>query len=356
MNTITKIVVLASLCLILNKVQAQDSIPKTDKNVKIENLIKLKETISLEEKEFLKAEVELINRQLEKGEITREKADMLKQEAAQKRALNIENRLAIIDNQIALYKRNTESDSISTKSDSGYSVYIGGGGILNIVNHAKPKPVKYDIRTSNDLLFAIGLNNAIIDGQSLDDSPYKIGGSGFVELGYLWKTRLLEKSNFARVTYGFSFQWNKLSMKDNMYFVKNGNQTSVEEFSFDLKKSKFRTTSLVIPVHFEFGPSKVKEYEDRIRYVTHNQFKIGIGGFAGVNLATMQKLKYRENGDDQKQKDKSDFNTTNFVYGLSGYIGVGEFSIYAKYNINDLFKNQTIAQNNVSLGLRWDLD
>ena len=50
------------------------------------------------------------------------------------------------------------------------------------------------------------------------------------------------------------------------------------------------------------------------------------------------------------------FNTNNFVYGLSGYIGVGDFSVYAKYNLNTLFKNQDVDQRNVSLGLRWAMD
>ncbi|MEO5789480.1 MAG: hypothetical protein ABIW77_13890, partial [Gelidibacter sp.] len=57
----------------------------------------------------------------------------------------------------------------------------------------------------------------------------------------------------------------------------------------------------------------------------------------------------------QKDKLKNDYNTSNFVYGLSGYIGVGDFSVYAKYNLNELFKDQVTPQHNISLGLRWDL-
>ena len=356
MNTITKLVVLVSLCLIASKANAQDTIQKPNNNSKIEMLEKRKETIVTEEKELLKAEVEKINLQLERGKITKEKADVLKQEAAKKRALNIENSLTIIENQIALYQRNVSLDSTYTQPNDGYSVSIGGERFLSIKTPSSQEPPKYDIRTGNRLLFAIGFNNTIIDGQSLDDSPYEIGGSGFLELGWIWKTRLLKESNFTRVTYGFSFQWNKLSIKDNLYFVENGDQTALEAFPLDLKKSKFRTTSLVIPLHFEFGPSKKKEYDDRIRYFTDDQFKIGIGGFGGLNLSTQQKLKYKQDGDSQKQKNKTDFNTTNLVYGLSGYVGVGDFSVYVKYNLNDLFKDQIVAQNNISLGLRWDLD
>ena len=355
MNTITKLIVMLSLCLIVSKANAQDTIQNPNQIDRIKEFNDDKERVKYEEKQLLKGEVEAINQRLDKGEISKEQAETLKQEAAKKHALNIENRLAIIDNQMAFYQRNLNSDTKKTYN-SGFSLSIGGDRFLHIDSPDNRKPVKYDIRTSNDLLFAIGFNNTIIDGKSLDDSPYEIGGSGFVELGWLWQTRLLKNSNFVRVSYGFSFQWNKLSIKDNLYFVQNGEQTSLEEFPLNLDKSKFRTTSLVIPVHFEFGPSKLKDYEDRIRYYTDNQFKIGVGGFAGLNLSTQQKLKYKENGDNQKDKNKKDFNTNNFVYGLSGYIGVGDFSVYAKYNLNELFNDQIVGQHNVSLGLRWDFD
>ena len=34
------------------------------------------------------------------------------------------------------------------------------------------------------MVLAFGLNNAIIDGENFDDSPYKIGGSRFFEIGW----------------------------------------------------------------------------------------------------------------------------------------------------------------------------
>lgn len=358
MNTITKLVVLLSLCLIVSKANAQDTIQNPNKIDRIKEFNDAKERVKYEEKELLKGEVEAINQRLDKGEITKEKAETLKQEAAQKHALNIENRIAIIDNQMAFYERNKSADSlyVNKNFNKGYSLSVGGDRLIDFSTPHNQTPPKYDIRTGNQLLFAIGFNNTLIDGKSLDDSPYEIGGSGFVELGWLWQTRLLKNSNFVRMSYGFSFQWNKLSIKDNLYFVQDGDETYLEEFPLNLDKSKFRTTSLVIPVHFEFGPSKLKTYDDRIRYFTDDQFKIGIGGFAGLNLSTQQKLKYKENGDNQKDKIKNDFNTSSFVYGLSGYIGVGDFSVYAKYNLNELFSNQIVGQNNVSVGLRWDFD
>lgn len=353
MNTIIKCIVLASLCLIIGKTQAQDTLQKNQAELRIERLIQFKDSITQHEKASLKSEVETIHKRFEKGEITKLQADTLKQEMAEKRALNIENRLSIVDSQIALIKRNPEYYAAKQAIDTNFVISIGQKKIMSFAKDSTPK---YDIRTSNKLLFTIGFNNTIMDSQSLEDSPYEIGGSGFVELGWIWSTRVLKNSNFMRVNYGLAFQWNKLTIKDNQYFVENGKETALETYPLNLKKSKFRTTSLVVPVHFEFGPSKLKDYGDRIRYFNDNQFKIGLGGFAGLNLSTVQKLKYEVDGNSQKEKIRSDFNTNSLVYGISGYVGVGDFSIYAKYNLNTVFKNQDVDQRNVSLGLRWALD
>src|SRR5690606_16286805 len=70
MNTITKLVVLISLCLITGTSHAQDTLQKTKSQLKIESLQKYKQIITEEEKVSLKTEVETINQRLENKEIT----------------------------------------------------------------------------------------------------------------------------------------------------------------------------------------------------------------------------------------------------------------------------------------------
>jgi len=361
MNTITRLVVYLVISLTFAITQGQtkelDSIKKSDVDYKISNLEQDKAKIEAQERSILKLKISKINKRLDNKEITAEEAENLKKEAAQTAALNIENRTAIIESKIALLKRNGyDSWQYRRDEDDRATISIGSSGLHVNLSTVKKKP-KYDIRTTNKMLFALGFNNAIGDGQSLDDSPYKLGGSGFVELGWVWETRLFKDSNFARLNYGFSFHWNKLDIKDNQYFVQDGDQTTLQEFPLDIKKAKFRTTNLVLPLHFEFGPSKKRDFKDRIRYATDEHFKIGLGGYGGVRLGTQQKLLYEdEDGNRVKSKEKRNFNTSNFVYGLSGYIGFGDLSIYAKYDLSPLFKDQAFEQNNISLGLRWDLD
>ncbi|APY10537.1 hypothetical protein BWZ22_04455 [Seonamhaeicola sp. S2-3] len=358
MQTITNYLALLVLCLCVQLSNAQDSIPKVNKE-KIETLKALKEQINEEEREFLKVEVEAINIRLEKGEITNTEAEVLKQEVAKKRALNIENRIAIINNKIALLERNEEGYKTQNDEDlSKIGVSIGGeeGSFAGVKINSKNKPKKYDKRTTSDLVLAFGLNNAIIEGESLDDSPYKFGGSRFIEIGWAWKTRVFKNSNFLRFKYGYSLQINGLKPKDNMYFVKQDNLTELEEFPYDLKKSKLSITNLVFPVHFEIGPSKKIEKDTYFRYSTKKQFKLGLGGYAGFNIGTRQKLKYKLDGERIKEKQKRGLNTTDLVYGLSGYMAFGNAALYVKYDLSPIFKDQLVDQNNISIGVRFDMD
>lgn len=327
----------------------------------IEKLNSLKENIILEEKASLKDKVESINLRLQNGALSESEAETLKQEAAEKHGLNIENRMAIVDNELALINRN----GIDSTKIHGTSIIIGLGDKdfndsrlwgVQVKEGSVKKNVKYDRRTTSGAFIAVGLNNAITEGESLENSAFKVGGSRFAELGWAWKTRVFKNTNWLRVKYGLAFQFNGLKPTDNRYFVDTGEETELETFPLNLKKSKFRMDNLIVPIHFEFGPSKKIEHDNYFRYATHNQFKVGLGGYAGVNLGSRQKLKYKEDGENQKQKSKANYNTNNFIYGLSAYIGWGSGSVYAKYDLNTIFKNNPVDQRNVSLGLRFDLD
>lgn len=355
MNTITKFLVLLVFSISLN------TFGQGDNEDKIKLLEASKEQLKTQERESLKQEVEIINMRLERGEITKADADATKKAMAKKRAMNIENRIAIIDNKIELLKRNHEGKYQYDGDGDQITLRIGTGddtseSFIYIGDSRHDKPRKYDRRTSSDLVLAFGLNHALIDGESLDDSPYKFGGSKFFEIGWAWKTRVFNNTNAVRLKYGFSFQTNGLKADDNLYFVEDGDITSLEEFPANVEKAKLRTKNLVFPIHFEFGPSRKIEKKTYFRYSTHNQFKIGIGGYAGFNIDTRQKLKYTMDGDDIKEKIKRDYNTSDFVYGLSGYVAFGEVALYAKYDLSPIFKDQVVKQNNISLGVRFDMD
>tara|TARA_R110002167_G_scaffold36686_8_gene115876 strand:+ start:2320 stop:3396 length:1077 start_codon:yes stop_codon:yes gene_type:complete len=358
MRTITFFVMVFLMTFIVSEVTAQATYQE-----RISNLQARKEKITEQEKEALKEEVADINERLSANRLSEQEAKVLKEDAAKKRAMNIENRIAIVDNEIALLTRNegkvltvTEQDTTDFAMRLGID-FLGREGSEFIWNNRRywKREFKYDRKTYSDFVLGFGLNNALIDGQSMTDTPYKVAGSRFVELGWAWRTRVFPNSNFMRLSYGFSFQFNGLKPKDNQYFEMVDGTAELREFEFELKKSKFRRDNLVFPVHFEFGPSMVNKSEEKIRYSIDRKFRLGLGGYGGINLGTRQKLKYDRDGERVKDKLRRGYNTNDFIYGLSGYVGFGGALLYAKYDLNPIFKDAVVDQHNISLGLRFDL-
>ena len=346
MKTIIVTLTLIFFSFAMQEMQAQND---TIAN-KQERMERLREEIITSEKNLLKIKLEGITYRLEKGFITQEEANEQKKKVAEVHALNIENKIAILENQNALRSR---------EGNNGTYVALEifeDGKPLNVTIKDGKDDRKFDRRTTSDLVLAAGFNNVISEENSLDNSDFKIGGSRFFEIGWSWKTRVFENTNWLRIKYGVSFQFNGLKPTDNRYFVENGDLTQLEEFEYNLDKSKFRSDNLVFPVHFEFGPSKKTEGADYIRYNTNNQFKIGVGGYAGFNIGERQKLKYNVDGDKKKDKLKGDYNTNDFVYGLSSYVSLGGTALYVKYDLNPLFKDPNKEMRNISLGLRFDID
>ncbi|WP_026837635.1 hypothetical protein [Gillisia sp. JM1] len=350
MKTIIVTLTLILFSFVMQEMQAQnDSISTSNKDsliIKKEFFEKQKQKIIDEEKEGLKLDLEEIANRLNKNIIAIDQANVLKENAAKKRALNIENRIIILENRIALEERNGE--------DVNYLGFFEEDKRIDL-NFGNDKSQTFDKRTSSGLVLAVGLNNAISKDQSLNNSDFKVAGSRFFELGWAWKTRVFDDSNWLRLKYGVSLQFNGLKpTEDRIINIDEGGLLEFVDSNSGLEKSKFKMNNLVFPLHFEFGPSKKIEKSDYFRYSTNRKFKIGLGGYAGVALSRSQKLKYSEQN--TAQLDRGDFNTNNFVYGLSSYISLGSVALYAKYDLNPIFKDPNIELRNISFGLRFDID
>ena len=347
MRTITICIILIFYLVPFNNLFSQEV------TITIESLETSKENIIKEEKDALKIEVEKINNKLDEGTIDQEKANELKAVAAEKRALNIENKIAIIDNKIALLERNDDEATIYLKKNKVRVEVFDDGEFVSVSLNKKKK---FDKRTTSRLLIAFGFNNLVTEGESFSETDIKIGRSRFFEMGWSWKTRVFENSNWLRFKYGFSFSFDGLIPDDNQYYVTEDDLTYLEVHPNKLCKAKLRVDKLIFPIFFEFGPSKKIERKDYFRYSTYKKLKVGIGAYAGFKLSSRQKLKYTDvNGTSVKEKLKASYNTNSSVYGLSAYLGWCWTALYMKYELNSIFKNNPVSQNNVSLGLRFDL-
>jgi hypothetical protein len=232
------------------------------------------------------------------------------------------------------------------------SIYIDLSGMKKSILKKRSKGEK---RTTSQFVFAAGVNNLVTDG-AVANSDFKYWGSHFYEWGVTGNTRIFKNDNLLHLKYGVSLMYNNLRPTDNRVFVANGNQTSLESFQYNLKDSRFRNVFMTFPLHLEFDFTKTKDKDGVKIFKTHKSVRFGIGGYGGFRIKSKQKLCFDVNGNDTSTKEKGNFNVNDFIYGVSTYIGYKETSLYLKYDLNPLFKNNTIDQNNISLGVRFDFN
>jgi len=345
MKTITFYVV-ALLCLCATKLCAQTFSERANA---IGDKIEL---ITKQQKDSLKMEVEVVNVQVEKNEITTAQADAKKQELAQKRANNIETLVAAEQQKL--------DDLVKDKVDGKIEEYKDGRR-FSIRYDSKARSVRDSIRrqyeykrTQSQFVFALGVNRLINDGIADKNFRWR---SDFYEWGVSWNTRILKENNLLHAKYGLSLQYNNLRPDGDKVFSKDGAQTILVEAGRNIDVARLRYVNLVIPAHLEFDFTKKKVNGDKTYYPIHNSFRVGLGGYVGLNVKEKQVIKFEDdNGNDVKDRTKGNFNVNDFVYGVSAYVGYGDISLYAKYDLQPVFSNNEIDQNNLSLGIRFDFN
>ncbi|QBZ96738.1 coiled-coil domain-containing protein [Flavobacterium sangjuense] len=340
-------------CLVASKLSAQETFEDKAKAiaVKIENITK-------EEKAALKVELETVNKDLENNVITKAQADQKKLELAEIRSKNIETRISQAQEEL--------KDLVKQKVDGKIAEsYNHDRFVISFSKHKTTEKYKRwkdsirnasERRTTTQFVFAAGVNNLVTD-KAVAHSDYRYWGSHFYEWGFTSNTRLFKNDNLLHLKYGFSVMYNNLRPTDNRLFVVNGDQTNLETSSVNLKDSRFRNVYVTLPVHLEFDFTKTKtNAEGKKIFRTHEGVRFGIGGYAGFRVKSKQILKFSDEGHDVTVKEKGGFNTNDFIYGVSTYLGYGATSLYLKYDLNPLFKDNAVKQNNISLGVRFDLN
>jgi len=329
--------------------------------------------ITEDEKNALKTEISSIDKEIEEGKISKEKAAELKLNKAQEHAANIEKKVAVEQEKLnQLVQDNVDgkvSEEVNSKKRGGTLILGSNNGSfgknnnsreinlasMKVYNGHDDKLKRHIKRTTSQIVFAIGANNLITDG-AVEDSDFKYARSRFYEWGLTYNTRILKNDNLLHAKYGLSLMYNNLRPTDNRNFQVNGNQTDLVINPVDLKDSRFRNVNLVVPLHLEFDFTKPTVINDKTYFKSHDSFRLGLGGYFGVNLKSKQILKYDIDEYASREVTKGNFNTNDFIYGLSTYVGYKATSLYLKYDLNPLFKDNIVKQNNVSLGLRFDFN
>jgi hypothetical protein len=219
----------------------------------------------------------------------------------------------------------------------------------------KDKSDTAEKRTTSQFVLAFGANN-LVTNKAVANSDFYYWQSSFYEWGLSFNSRIIPNHNLLHFKYGLSLMYNDLKPTDNRLFVDNGSQTILETNPLPQEDSRFRNVNLVVPLHLEFDFTKTKVKDGKTYFKSHDSFRLGIGGYIGANIKSKQKTNYDLNGYNSREIKKGDFNTNEFIYGVSTYIGYKSTSLYLKYDLNPLFKDNVVKQNNVSLGVRFDFN
>jgi hypothetical protein len=373
----------------LSKVTAQNKKKAETFEKKVESISNKMDFLLFREKTELKLKVDSLENAFSNQKISANELKDAKLAAAEKSANRIEEGMDKYKKELddlLQSKLDNESKNITYKIDTingkkvfvyfkkgegGHTVTLGGGtndsigtqteynlSSLKIFKGEKDKIERKSKRTTSQFVFATGLNNVITEGESLSDSDFRFWGSHFYEWGFTYNSRIFKNNNLLHAKYGLSLMYNNLRPTENRYFVRNGEQTDLVTGAVNFDESRFRNVFLVAPLHleFDFSPKKTSKDGERTYFKTHESVRLGIGGYAGVRIKSKQILKYEIDDLDIKERQKGDFNVNDFTYGLSAYIGYKATSLYVKYDLNPMFQNNAVDQNNISLGVRFDFN
>lgn len=183
--------------------------------------------------------------------------------------------------------------------------------------------------------FEIGMNNYLNNDFSMnlsDENSFmelNTGKSWNVNINFIeYDTRLIgEKFG---VGTGMGIEFNDYRFDNRQPIKKDNNQiipdTSYRQFSPD--KAKLTTTYITVPVIFEYQTPAGSD----------TKFYIAAGIIGGLKLGSHTKVVYDENGDKNKDKNRSDFYLAPFRYGYTVRMGYGFVKVFANYYETALFQ------------------
>ncbi|MTI19941.1 hypothetical protein E1176_02805 [Fulvivirga sp. RKSG066] len=195
----------------------------------------------------------------------------------------------------------------------------------------------------------------------LQDAPesmdMSIIGSRTLNMYYFYDVRLGNSKFYVLPGFGVGLDRYKFDNDNstiNQFENNNGQIVSRIQDAFaatdsvDVKKSMLITNYFDIPLEFRFYANP----DDRKR-----SFKAGIGAKFGMRFSSHSKLKFEQDGENIKVKDKSSFELNRFRYGVTGRVGVGGFNVFYYQSLSELFDGRsptgTEDTSNITIGLSF---
>ncbi|GAB3636097.1 hypothetical protein GCM10027422_16870 [Hymenobacter arcticus] len=229
----------------------------------------------------------------------------------------------------------------------GKKTYVTGNSETRQARRDSMRQARWDRKSSStDFVFDLGLN-ALTNLSSGPGRPdLRTLGSRYVNLGFDFKQRLGGRRSPLYLIFGPEFAFNNYMLEGNSKWVNINGITSVvnETNGRQYQKTKLATSTFTVPLMFQLN---LHDQHHR------TSLRLGAGGFVGYRLNSWTKLKYFEDGNTRKDKDYGNYGLNDWQYGLQGVLGYKSVTFFAKYNLNNLFRDgQGPQAQTVSFGVR----
>lgn len=195
-------------------------------------------------------------------------------------------------------------------------------------------------RTTQSFNFDLGTSNFLSDGKFPDseNAPYAVRpwGSWYLGLNSVQRTRI--GKNFF-VEWGLGISWyNFKFQRDDMTLVKDDIGVT---FTPDMRDADFRKSKLTVSyINASLVPVlDFSNRSDKARWDSSRAFRIGLGPYVGYKIDSYSKIKYKQNGSMEKDRNHDSFYIENIRYGMRLQVGYRSMDLFFNYDMNDLFTN-----------------
>lgn len=219
-------------------------------------------------------------------------------------------------------------------------------------NKKKPKG------TSSTFIMEFGLNNYLVNGEFPDanNELYAVNPivSWYVALGSMNSTHIAGPLS---LDWGANVSWYNFKFDNERTRVLKADEGVIfyedPATDFEAIKSKLVVPYLnatLVPM-FVFGKKRSSDWSP-FSYHEHDGFRIGLGGYAGYRLGGRSKYVVKDNGDRERDKDRTNFYFNNWRYGARLQLGFKGVDLFANYDLNELFvENKGPQLNAFSFGI-----
>lgn len=306
---------------------------------KISKISKQLDKVIKSNKEALKKDLLMLEQQLKNNEISQEQADILKNEKAVFYANKIDEATLNAEKEI--------NEALQTKVNNELDMKASLNDYIKSLVEKRSKFI---------VSFGFGSSLAMMNG-GLNSDLYKSKMISSINWGLGGKTRLIKDNPHYYLRYEWTSIYNSLKPTNQRVLDVVDNQTTLVDYEKPLKKSRIDFFESRISAYFEYDFSKKKEDEyGNVILRSRQSYFVGLGGFFGIGGNNItQVMKYKTPGKTHRNTETGSFGANKFVYGLGGYVGHKNVSLFATYNLNPTFKNSEFRQNFLNIGINLDI-